>query len=387
MPFRLPVRVSLRPGALADLDGALSPHGSVHHLLLVTDTGLESTPWPSRVRAQLEAMGVRVTTNCSIEANPRSTTVDALALEAREVGISGVIGLGGGSVLDAAKAIAMLLHNPGGCADYEGRNRFAHSPAPFIAIPTTCGTGSEVTWVSVITHPSARRKMSIKGDGMFPTAALVDSNLLTTLPSHLVAYTGLDALTHALEAYTGTEANPASDALAEKAITLLFQFLPRAVQDIAGDAEARSAVMEASTLAGMAFGNADVAGVHCLSETLGGLYDIPHGLGNALLLEPVFRYHLKARAVQQPLARLYQRLAPPTSFRTHSVDDDAERFMERLAGLIGGLNLPGYDALSIVADDVEQIASLSAQNNSNRSNPQTMAASDYRVIIDGILQS
>ena len=142
---------------------------------------------------------------------------------------------------DAAKAAAMLLPNGGSCRDYEGKNRFTRAPLPFVAIPTTCGTGSEVTWVAVITDPDRSWKMSLKGDGMFPDWALVDADLIATLPASLVAWTGLDALTHALEATTCRAANPASDALAEKAISLLLRYLRRAVADVAGDAEAREA--------------------------------------------------------------------------------------------------------------------------------------------------
>ncbi len=382
MPFRVPTRVTLRPGCFADLSSIVQEQG-LHRVLLVTDAGLQATPWPDRAVEALRGVDCTVEFDASIEANPRHTTVDALAERARAQGIEGVIGLGGGSVLDAAKAVALLLRNAGSCLDYEGKNRFAHPAAPFIAVPTTCGTGSEVTWVSVITHTGEQRKLSIKGDGLFPTAALVDADLLATLPPHLIAYTGLDALTHALEAYTGTEANPISDALAEKAVALLFQFLPRLVADPAGDGEAREAVMRAATLAGLAFGNADVAGVHCLSETLGGLYDVPHGLANAMLLAPMLRYHLDAGVAHEPLVHLYM-LTFPSTLRTTDLNSDAARFVDAVDRLVADLDLPPFSSFGIPEEAYPEIARRAVTNNSNASNPQPMAAADYERILAGL---
>lgn len=328
--------------------------------------------------AAMAPLECQLTAADGIEPNPRHTTIDRLAQESRAARVDVVIGLGGGSVLDAAKAIAMLLRTPGSCFDYEGRNRFSQS-APFIAIPTTCGTGSEVTWVSVVTHAGQRRKLSVKGDAMFPDAALVDADLLQTLPAHLVAYTGLDALTHALEAYTGTHANPTSDALAEKAIAVLLRYLERAVQDIAGDAAARNAVMRASTLAGVAFGNADVAGVHCLSETLGGFYDVPHGLANAMLLVPTLRYHLEAGAVDASLYRLAQALWPEAAWPDPR--RAAIHVLDKVEALVAALKLPSFASFGIPETAYPRIAVGAVANGSNGSNPQPMAAADYLTIL------
>ena len=300
-PFRLPTRIHFGSNSLKQLPSIVHAYG-YQRVLLVTDAGLNATQWPSLALEALNQKSLDVTVVDSIEPNPTYSTVDTIATEARRKEIELVIGLGGGSVIDAGKAVAMLLHNKGSILEYEGKNRFTDGSAPFIAIPTTCGTGSEVTWVSVISHPQEHRKLSIKGDAMFPNEAIVDPELISTLPSSLIAYTGMDAYTHAIEAYTGTCSNPISDALAEKAIVLLDRYLERAFLD-AEDIEARTEVMRASTLAGMAFGNADVAGVHCLSESMGGLYNIPHGLANAILLVPVLKAH--QLTIQDRLRTLY----------------------------------------------------------------------------------
>lgn len=340
------------------------------------DEGLQATQWPAQAVHRLEAAGCFVEMQDQIAPNPRHDTIDRMAAVGRESGIDCVVGLGGGSVLDAAKAVSMLLRNPGSCLDYVGKNRFAHGTVPFVAIPTTCGTGSEVTWVSVISHLAEQQKVSVKGDAMFPDVALVDADLLQTLPAHLVASTGMDALTHAIEAYTVTLANPVSDALAEKAVVLLFAHLQRLVHDV-GDATARAAVMRASTLAGMAFGNADVGGVHCLSETLGGIWDVPHGLANAMLLVPVMRYHMPFIAPR--LAALHALINPGVG--QLPVNEAAEAFLAAIESLVVALQIPPFVSLDLPVASYPQIAAGAVANNSNASNPQPMAAADYLAIL------
>ncbi len=375
-PFRVPTAVTLAPGCLARAAELARSFG--RRAVLALDRGLESTPWPGRLLADLTAAGFEVEVFDEIEPNPRAATVERLATRLRKSRAEVVIGLGGGSVLDAAKAAAMLATNVGSCVAYEGRNRFAERPLPFIAVPTTCGTGSEVTWVSVVSVPERRAKISVKGDGMFPRHALVDADLLITLPPHLVAWTALDALTHALEATTGALANPASDALAERSIELVFRFLRRAARDIEGDAEARQQVMAASTLAGLAFGNADVAAVHCLSETLGGLYDVPHGLANAVLLGPVLRAH--GASVEARLASLERAVTggpgeagPATA---------AARVLDAVDRLTADLGTPVFADLGVAPADFTEIARRAVANGSNGSNPRPMGEREYLEILE-----
>ena len=241
--FRVPTRVCIEPGCVSHL--AATVHRlSASRVVFVTDAGLRDTSMVVEALASLRAAGIEVELVDDVESNPRTTTAERVALVAREA--EAVIGFGGGSVMDAAKGAAMLATNPGRATDYVGANRFDVAPLPFVAVPTTCGTGSEVTWVSVLTDVERATKVSIKGDGMFPDVALVDADLLRGLPSRLVAETGLDALTHALEATTGKRRNPAVDALAEASIALILRFLERAVSDVAGDREARAGLARAA---------------------------------------------------------------------------------------------------------------------------------------------
>jgi alcohol dehydrogenase len=371
-PFRVPTRLLMSTGALAHLPEVIAGY-SPQRVLLVTDPGLEDTGWPERIWQALAQIDIEAITFDDVEANPRTSTVDRMAEWAKEEGATLVLGVGGGSVLDAAKAAAMVMANGGTAESYEGKDRFTEKPLPFIAVPTTCGTGSEVTWVSVLTVEERHAKISVKGEAMFPDWAVVDPELLRTLPGRLVAWTGMDALTHALEAATGRRSNPVSDTLAADAASLLFRYLRRAADDIEGDDEAREAVMRASTLAGLAFGNADVAAVHCLSETLGGRYDLPHGLANAALLRPVLEYNLPVT---------YAKLAALAA--ATGVGTTAEDLLQAVENLLDALDIPGFTAFGIPREDYAWIAERAALNGSNPSNAREMAAEQYLELLEGL---
>jgi alcohol dehydrogenase len=360
MPFRLPTKVVIEPGVIRNLVPYIDRYPA-ERALLVFDPGLARTPWPKLVHKQLNDAGIAVIEFDAVEANPRVEAVDHLADIARSSDVELIVGLGGGSVLDTAKAASMLMNNKGSCAKYEGKNLFPEASAAFIAIPTTCGTGSEVTWVSVLSDPSARRKISIKGDGMFPSLALVDADVLETLPSQLIAETGLDALTHAIEAIVCRLANPVSDLLAREAVHLLLPNLPRLVSD-PKDSRARESVMRASTFAGMAFGNADVAAVHCLSESIGGLLDLGHGLLNAILLAPVLMYQ------QDDISAQLDSVSP---------DFSGSELLTEIERLTRELEIPPFSSLNIPDEIFGDIATMAEMNGSNSSNRRVMVANDY----------
>ncbi len=379
--FRIPTRVDLAPGCLGRLPEVVASFPEVRRALLVVDQGLRATPWPAQAETLIRQAGPPVLIFDRVEPNPRDETVDQLGRWAREEGVGLVVGLGGGSVLDAAKAAALLIANGGRAEDYEGKNRYSRAPVPMVAVPTTCGTGSEVTWVAVVSHGGRRFKMSLKGETLFPRHALVDADLLATLPPRVVAWTGMDALTHALEAATCRAANPASDALAARAAALLIAHLRRAAADIAGDRAAREAVMAASTLAGMAFGNADVAAVHCLSESLGGLYDLPHGLANAVLLAPVLRYNLEAAEAR--LAELAAAALPDVPAAAPA-REKAERLLAEVEALGRDLEIPSFASFDVPQGDYREIAERAVANNSNAANPREMGVEEYLEVLAGL---
>ena len=363
--FRIPTRVLITPGSRFRIPEILESIGAKRCLLL-TDVGVRNSNWFAEVQQLCGPHDL----DDSVQPNPKSRNVDRLGAQARAESYDVIIGIGGGSVLDAAKAVSMLATNEGSIVSFEGKNRFQNPAIPFLAIPTTCGTGSEVTWVSVISVPEQSRKISVKGDAMFPAYAIVDADLIRSLPISLIASTGMDAFTHAIEAVVGKPANPVSDALALNAISLLMGNLVAAC-DPHGPIEAKEQVMLASTVAGMAFGNADVGAVHCLSESIGGLLDLPHGLLNTLLLTPVLRY--QQHHISEPLGRVSDVLNIPR-----------DAFFDRLQAFVESLPLPPWSSMDIKPAYFDELASNSESNGSTGSNRMDLRAADYLTILKGM---
>ena len=291
--FRLATDVRFGDGIAAELAAALAPYGD--RLLVVTDPGVRRTGLVDRILDPVVDAGIVVTVYDAVSPNPRDHECRAAADFALSKSARAIVAIGGGSAIDAAKCAAALATNGGTARDWAVPNRLAHDPLPLIAIPTTAGTGSEVTRGAVITDSEHRTKLTIKDPRLAPRLALVDPSLTQSVPPGVTAATGMDVLTHAIEAYTGRRATPVSDALALHAIRLVARHLADAFED-GDDANARDGMMMASLIAGMAFGNADVAAVHCLAEALGGRYDTPHGVANAVLLPAVMRYNSVAGA-------------------------------------------------------------------------------------------
>jgi len=367
MKYHMPTEIVFGAGIISELGRITYQRLRSSRPLLVTDKGIEAAGIAARVRAHLTPVAVFN----EIEQNPRHTTVNRGGEVARELKPDLVIGLGGGSVLDAAKAIALLATNPGRIEDYEGREKYKSAPLPVLAVPTTCGTGSEVTWVAVITHTGRKFKMGIKGPLMYPAVALVDPDLLMTLPPSLIASTGLDALTHAIEAFTVKPASVITDTLALEALRLIFLTLREAHRDIKNNTMVREGLMLGSLLAGMAFGNSDVGAVHCLAESVGSLYDTPHGVANAVFLPHVMEFNLKAAEAK------YARIAALAGVEAGSQREAVHRLIARIKEISRDLSIPAFRELNIPESDFTLIAEKSFANNSNSSNPREATAADY----------
>lgn len=375
MGFRMPTQIVIGAGCRTRLPELLAGHQWTR-VLLVVDPGLLGLAWFVSLRRLLESHGLHCPIYSDFSVNPRIQEAERTAEAAWSASVDAVIAIGGGSAIDTAKAAAMLATNPGKALDFVGCDLFPANPIPLIAVPTTCGTGSEVTWVSVLTDEGNREKVSIKGAAMFPAYALVDPDLLETLPVSLLATTAMDALTHAVEALVGRRANPVSDALAAQAVALVFKYLEPLVESAGADADARFQIAKASCLAGMAFGNADVAGVHCLSESIGALFDVPHGLANAVLLAPVLRYQSEALDERLDHAAHMAGICAPGARR------QALPFLDAVVALADRLKIPAFNTLGITPDSFDEIAGLAERNGSNSSNPREMRAADYRLILD-----
>ena len=226
--------------------------------------------------------------------NPTDTNVAEGVALYKESGCDMIITLGGGSAHDCGKGVGIVATNGGTIHDYEGVDKSTKSMPPFVAINTTAGTGSEMTRFCIITDTSRKVKMAIVDWRVTPTIAINDPLLMVGMPSGLTAATGMDALTHSVEAYVSTIATPVTDACALKAIELVAGYLRKAVAN-GEDLEARDKMAYAEYLAGMAFNNASLGHVHAMAHQLGGFYDLPHGVCNAILLPHVSRFNLIAK--------------------------------------------------------------------------------------------
>ena len=299
--FETAPRILCEQGA-ADRLGEVALGLGISHVFLVTDAGLVKAGMIAGALASLAQSKVRVTVFSEVQADPPEHVVEAAVAAARKAGADGVVGFGGGSSLDSAK-LALLVRTPQALPDIYGIGLARGPRLPLIQVPTTAGTGSEVTPISILTTPSHEKK-GVVSPLLYPDLALLDSRLTLGLPPAVTAMTGVDAMVHAVEAFsTRLKKNPLSDALALKALQLLYTNLPQAVSD-GKDPVVRENMLIGSLFAGMAFANAPVAAVHALAYPLGGHYGLPHGLSNSLVFVAVLKFNLPvAEALYAQLGR------------------------------------------------------------------------------------
>lgn len=302
-PFTFNTSKSIQFGAGAlEHIGALVKGQIGDRVMMVTDSGMMSTGIVDRAMGLLETSGVSVDLFKEVTADPPETVIHQATGQARDGAAQGIVGLGGGSSLDVAKLVALLACGKEELKDVYGVGAAKGPRLPLILIPTTAGTGSEVTPISIVTT-GTNEKMGVVSPVILPDIALLDPELTYGLPAHTTAATGIDAMVHAIEAYASASANnnPISRLLATQALTLMGPSVLKAVRD-GSDVEARANMLLGSMLAGQAFANSPVAAVHALAYPLGGRFHIPHGLSNALVLPHVLRFN--AVTSPQPYAEL-----------------------------------------------------------------------------------
>ncbi len=260
-------------------------------VLIVTDPGVANSGLVASLRTNLEEAGMKVFLFDRVEPEPPASLVDESAQLAKEKGVDIVIGVGGGSSLDIAKGASLLASNPGNVLDYCGMDLIPKRGLPKILVPTTAGTGSEITRVFVLTDKTDNTKKVVYSNYAIPELALVDPILTISMPSKVTADTGMDALVHAIETYVSMNATPFSDLLATKAIELIAKYLPMAFAK-GENIEARYHMSLASLLAGMAFASGGLGAVHALAYPLGTEYHLPHGRTNAIMLPHIMEFNL-----------------------------------------------------------------------------------------------
>ena len=290
--FETTPKIICEQGAAKRL-GEIARDLGMSRVFLVTDIGLTKAGLIDGALTSLSDAGVKVTVFSDVLADPPEVSVQAAVQAANAVGADGGIGFGGGSSLDTAKLVGLLAKTPQELPAIYGIGLARGPRLPLIQVPTTAGTGSEVTPIAILTTPSHEKK-GVVSPLLYPDVAVLDSLLTLGLPPAITAMTGVDAMVHAIEAFTSrSKKNALSDALAIKALQLLYANLPEAVSD-GKDAQVRENMLLGSLLAGMAFANAPVGAVHALAYPLGGHYQLPHGLTNSLVLLPVLKFNLPA---------------------------------------------------------------------------------------------
>lgn len=379
--FATATRILFGPGSSRQLPTIAGDLGS--RALLVT--GKNSTR-SARIVQSLESAGVAVTP-FAVSGEPSVSIVEQGIQHAKRAGCDLVISVGGGSAIDAGKAIAVMLANPGELLDYLeviGRGQTLPAPSlPFIALPTTAGTGSEVTRNAVLASPEHRVKVSLRSPSMLPKAAIVDPELTFGLPAAVTAATGLDALTQLIEPYVCARANPMIDALCLEGIDRAARSLRACVQK--DTPEARTDMSLAALFGGLALANAGLGAVHGFAGPIGGMFDAPHGAVCGLLLPAVMETNLaalKARSPAHPAIPKYDLLAKRLTGEPSATADQGIHWVRELVAELG---IPPLSSYGIRSQDVAAIVPKAAAASSMKANPIVLTPEELSGILERAL--
>jgi len=379
LPFPVPALLT-GPGSVMGLAENVSVRG-LRQILVVTDKVLMELKLPQRLLGSLDAHGIGYTVFDDVQPNPTIQNVEDGRRVYREHNCDGIIAFGGGSPIDCAKIIGARVANPFlSVRMMKGLFRVLLPIPPFFCVPTTAGTGSETTVAAVITDPVAHGKFAISDLKLIPKIAVLDPELTAGLPPHITAATGMDALTHAVEAYIGLNGTPFSDANAEKATRLVFENLEEAYRN-GSNLEVRYQMLLASYYAGAAFTRAYVGYVHAIAHKLGGLYGVPHGLANAIILPHVLRF------CRQEAARKLASLAIIGGLGQRGESDEmlAIRFIEHVDGMNQRMGIP-TSIKELRATDIPMIAECAlAEAHPDYPVPTIMTKKDCEALITKLL--
>jgi len=372
--FQAKTKFLAGPNAIQQLGSSMTDLG-IDNVLVVTDHRLIKAGVYTPVARILEEAGVKTVVFDAVEPNPTDQVVLQGAQQARAANAQAIVAIGGGSPLDAAKAIAVMATNDDPFLEYCGAfDPWPNTPLPIIAIPTTAGTGAEVSAAAMINLPSQGRKDYLFGPSILPKVAIADANLTLSLPQRLTALTGIDALSHAVEAYVCAGANPISDALAEGAIKLVANNLRHAYQD-GQNTEARHNMLVASAMAVMAAANAGGLGViHSLAQTLGGYYNLAHGLTIAVCFPYGLVYNLPA--VPEKYAAVSRLLGTDTNNMT--LEEAAKSVVPAVQQLIADLDvIDTFETMNVQREDVPTLAEYAMLDGSTPPNPRPLTVEDF----------
>lgn len=331
--FSVPQDITVGKGSLAKLPEIAKKLGG-SHAFIISGPHLAKMGLVEKAADYLKTVDIKTDAFTEIEANPSVATVEKATEKFKESGADFIVAFGGGSPMDVAKAVGVVAKYGGSITEYEGAHKVPGPIIPLIAIPTTAGTGSEVTAFSVITDHSRDYKLTVFSYELLPAYAILDAELITTAPASVAAACGIDAFIHAEEAYISTAASPFSDAMAEKAMALIGKNIRRFVAN-RGDMEAAEAMMVGSLFAGIAFSFARLGNVHAMSHPVSAFFDVPHGVANAVLLPVVAEYN--ALADHGRYLTIYNDISPVLAYT-----DDFEPMMlvDAIHSLCADIGIP-----------------------------------------------
>lgn len=331
--FSVPQDITVGKGSLAKLPEIAKKLGG-SHAFIISGPHLAKMGLVEKAADYLKTVDIKTDAFTEIEANPSVVTVEKATEKFKESGADFIVAFGGGSPMDVAKAVGVVAKYGGSITEYEGAHKVPGPIIPLIAIPTTAGTGSEVTAFSVITDHSRDYKLTVFSYELLPAYAILDAELITTVPASVAAACGIDAFIHAEEAYISTAASPFSDAMAEKAMALIGKNIRRFVAN-RGDMEAAEAMMVGSLFAGIAFSFARLGNVHAMSHPVSAFFDVPHGVANAVLLPVVAEYN--ALADHGRYLTIYNDISPVPAYT-----DDFEPMMlvDAIHSLCADIGIP-----------------------------------------------
>ena len=331
--FSVPQDITVGKGSLAKLPEIAKKLGG-SHAFIISGPHLAKMGLVEKAADYLKTVDIKTDAFTEIEANPSVATVEKATEKFKESGADFIVAFGGGSPMDVAKAVGVVAKYGGSITEYEGAHKVPGPIIPLIAIPTTAGTGSEVTAFSVITDHSRDYKLTVFSYELLPAYAILDAELITTAPASVAAACGIDAFIHAEEAYISTAASPFSDAMAEKAMALIGKNIRRFVAN-RGDKEAAESMMLRSLFSGIAFSFARLGNVHAMSHPVSAFFDVPHGVANAVLLPVVAEYN--ALADHGRYLTIYNDISPVPAYT-----DDFEPMMlvDAIHSLCADIGIP-----------------------------------------------
>ena len=377
--FKVPQTVEFGVGSLKKLPAILKECNS-NHVFLISDRGLEKIGVVSKIVDIIKAQDIKVDAYLDVVPNPTVDNVNSCVASYKASGANIIIALGGGSPMDVAKAVGVLATHGGEITQYEGAHVVPGPITTIIAIPTTAGTGSEVTASAVITDEARNYKLSVFSYHNIPKYAILDPELIMSLPAFIAAPTGLDALVHAIEAYLSTAASPFSDAMAEKAMELIGKNLRRFVAN-RQDEQAACGMMLGSNFAGISFAWARLGNVHAMSHPVSAVFHVAHGTANSIILPTVLEYNALADNGRYEVIYNYikEDKAPTVNFTPSML-------VEEIKKLNVALNIPAsLSAVGVTADKIEIMAADAMKSGNVLVNPRQTTLKDMITLFENAM--